>query len=74
MTTTQEIGAILKQKRKDKNLAQHQLAVIAYNEVRYQSLISRVENGAYKDVKFEDVTIILSGLGIDLIELIQNAK
>lgn len=41
MNTAQEIGAILKQKRKDKKkLAQHQLAILAYNEVRYQSLIS----------------------------------
>jgi len=74
MNTAQEIGAILKQKRKDKKLAQHQLAKISYNDVRYQSLISRVENGAYKDVKFEDVTIILQGLGIDLIELIKKAN
>jgi len=74
MNTAEEIGAILKQKRKDKKLAQHQLALKAYNDTRYQSLISRVENGAYKDVKFEDVTIILSGLGIDLIELIKKTN
>lgn len=74
MNTAEQIGAILKQKRKDKNLAQHQLAMLAFNEPRYQSLISRVENGGYKDVKFEDVTIILSGLGIDLIELIKKTN
>jgi len=73
-TLAHEIGAIIRQKRKDKNLSQKQLAVLAYNEERYQSLLSRVENGAYKDVRFEDVTIILSGLGIDLMELIENAK
>lgn len=73
-TTAQEIGAIIRQKRKDKNLSQKQLAVLAYNEDRYQSLLSRIENGAYKDVRFEDVTIILQGLGIDLMEIIKNTK
>lgn len=74
MTTARQIGEIIRQKRKDKNLSQKQLSFAAYNDVKYQSLLSRVENGAYKDVRFEDVTIILSGLGIDLIELITNAK
>lgn len=74
MTTSKQIGEILKAKRKAKNLTQKQMAMLAFNDEKQQSLLSRIENGEYKAVGFEDVTIILSGLGIDLIELIINAK
>jgi len=74
MTTSQQIGAILKAKRKAKNLTQKQMAILAFNDEKQQSLLSRIENGEYKAVSFEDVTIILSGLGIDLIELITKTN
>ena len=74
MTTTQLIGTILKAKRKAKNLTQKQMAVLAFNDEKQQSLISRIEGGNYKAVGFEDITIILAGLGIDLIQLIVNTN
>jgi len=74
MTTSQEIGAILKSKRKSKNLTQKQLAVLAYNEITYQGLISRIESGTYKEIRFQDVAIILSAFGIELIELIEKTN
>jgi transcriptional regulator with XRE-family HTH domain len=73
MTPSQEIGAILKKRRNALSLSQSKLAMLAYKEQRHQSLISRIENGSYKEVKFEDVKIILSTLGIDLIKLIKKA-
>lgn len=73
MTTSQQIGGILKTKRKAKNLTQKQLAVLAYNDEMQQSLISRIEAGGYK-TGFEDVATILKSLGIDLIELIVNTN
>lgn len=73
MNTSQEIGAILRAKRKSKNLTQKQLASLAYHDEMQQSLISRIEAGNYKS-GFEDVAIILNGLGVDLIELIVNAN
>ena len=73
-TTAKQIGTILREKRKAKNLTQKQLAKIAYNDELQQSLISRIEGGNYKSVGFEDITIILSGLGIDLIELIEKTN
>lgn len=74
MNTSQQIGEILKTKRKSKNLTQKQLAVLAYNEITYQGLISRIESGTYKEIRFQDVTIILDAFGVDLIELIINTK
>lgn len=74
MTKFKEIGAILKEKRKAKNLTQKQLAVIAYNDITCQSLISRIESGTYKEIRFQDILIILSAFGIDLMELIINSN
>ena len=73
-TTSQEIGAILKSKRKAKNLTQKQLAVLAYNDITCQGLISRIESGTYKEIRFQDVTIILAAFGIDLIDLIEKTN
>lgn len=73
MTPSQEIGQILKKRRTHLNLSQNKLAMLAYKEQRHQSLISRIENGSYKEVKFEDVKLILLNLGVDLIELIKKA-
>lgn len=74
MTTSQEIGSILKSKRKSQNLTQNKLAQICYNDGRYQSLISRIEKGEYSHTSFHDVALILGGMGIDLIELITKTK
>jgi hypothetical protein len=74
MIKFKEIGAILKEKRKAKNLTQKQLAVLAYNEITYQGLISRIESGTYKEIRFQDILIILSAFGIDLMELIINSN
>lgn len=73
-TTSQEIGAILRAKRKSKNLTQKQLAVLAYNDITCQGLISRIESGTYKEIRFQDVTIILSTFGIDLMDLIEKTN
>lgn len=72
--TSQEIGAILRAKRKAKNLTQKQLAVLAYNDITCQGLISRIESGTYKEIRFQDVTIILAAFGIDLIDLIEKTN
>lgn len=72
--TSQEIGAILRAKRKVKNLTQKQLAVLAYNDITCQGLISRIESGTYKEIRFQDVTIILAAFGIDLIDLIEKTN
>lgn len=72
MTAAQKFGEILKQKRKEKKLSQIGLAIIAYKKPRFQSFISRVESGSYKDLKFEDVTIILEALDVDLISIIEK--
>lgn len=72
--TSQEIGAILRAKRKVKNLTQKQLAVLAYNDITCQGLISRIESGTYKEIRFQDVAIILSAFGIDLIDLIEKTN
>jgi len=74
MNTSEEIGAILRAKRKSKNLTQKQLAVLAYNDITCQGLISRIESGTYKEIRFQDVTIILSAFGIDLIEIIEKTN
>jgi len=70
MTTAQEIGSILKSKRKSKNLTQKQMAILAFDDEKQQCLISRIESGQYKSVGFEDINSVLKGLGFDLIELI----
>lgn len=73
MNTSQQIGEILKTKRKSKNLTQKQLAKLAYHDEMQQSLISRIEAGNYKS-GFEDVALILKGLGVDLISLIEKTN
>ena len=74
MTTSQEIGVILREKRKSQNLTQNKLAQLCYNDGRYQSLISRIEKGEYSHTSFQDVAVILGGMGIDLMELITKTK
>jgi transcriptional regulator with XRE-family HTH domain len=74
MNAAKEIGSILRAKRKAKNLTQIQISVLAFNDEKRQSLISRIEGGEYKAVGFEDVTVILNSLGIDLIKLILKAN
>lgn len=74
LTISQVIGVILREKRKGQNLTQNKLAEIVYNDGRYQSLISRIEKGEYSHTSFQDVALILGGMGIDLIELIANTN
>ena len=70
--TAKQIGAILKEKRIKKQITQKELAVLCFNDEMYQGFICRVEKGLFKDVRFEDVRIILGIFGIDLMGLITS--
>lgn len=74
MNTVKQIGEILKSKRTSKNLTQKQTAVLAFNDPKEQSLISRIESGSFKTVSFENITIVLEALGVDLIGLISKTN
>lgn len=68
--TAIQIGVILKQIRKSKKLTQKDLSIIISGNVELHGLISRIENGAHKNVPFDKIYIMLSALGIDLFKLL----
>lgn len=72
-TKATQLGSILKNRRKNKNLSQKQLSVIIFGDENHNASISRIENGKIEEVKFETISKILKALDIDLINLIQNA-
>jgi hypothetical protein len=71
-TTAKQIGSIIKSKRVEKNLTQKQLAVLCFKQEMYQGFICRVEKGQLKDIRFDDVRLILGIFEIDLMKLITN--
>ncbi len=68
--TAIQIGIILKSIRKGKKLTQKDLSVIICGNVELHGLISRIENGAHKNVPFDKIYSILLALKIDLFELL----
>lgn len=69
-----EIGLIIKKQRNDRKLSLRQLASLVYNNEKYASRISNIENGKTKNVTFETIQKILTHLGIDLLSLAKNQQ
>jgi len=74
LNTAEEIGLIIQQKRKLKKLNQEELSVLAFNTTESKGLVSRIENGKHKNVRFDSIYLLLVALGIDLFVILPNLK
>jgi transcriptional regulator with XRE-family HTH domain len=72
MTSSQEIGAIIKTLRKEKKLSQKQLSEKVFGNDTMHATISRLESGKHSKVHFNSVCITLEALGIDIFKLIKT--
>lgn len=70
--TASQIGAILKEIRKNKKLTQKDLSIEMSGNTNLSGLISKIENGFHKEVRFSKVCAILSAMDIDLLKLISS--
>ena len=69
MTIQQQIGTIIKEKRKAKKLTQKQLCVLAFGTDEKQSWLSKAEKGLLENIGFEEIYNVFKIYKIDLLKL-----
>lgn len=74
MDISTEIGSRMRDRRKQCNLSQQQLSVLAFGTDSHQNVISSTESGKRKNVNFDTVFKIFKAMDIDIFAILDQSN